>query len=142
MRNDVHRGKVTRRFFFTQPAEGSFELGTGELRVGDDPVRLFERRGVLGADDRPVEGDVGDDLQSVPMRAEEAQVVLEEPEVVQDENDVGVDVVDEPPGLERREDVAAFRVGRVDRQAAIANDLARVADPEIVNLVPVRQPAA
>ena len=82
-------GKLARRVFFTQPVEGAFELGAGEVRVGDDAVRPLERRGVLFANDRPVEGNVSDDLQSIPVWAEESQIVLEQPEVVQDQDDAG-----------------------------------------------------
>lgn len=47
------------------------------------------------------------------------------------------DLLDQPDGLESREDVTALQVGGIDGQAAVADDLARVADAEEVNFVPV-----
>ena len=141
VRNDVDRREVAIGLLLTQSAEGSFELRAGEVGVGDDSVRLRERRSVLFVRDPAVQRNAGDDLQAVPIRAEEAQVVVEHPDVVHDEDQRRSNLLDQPLGLEGREDVAALRIGGIDGQAAVADDLAGVADAEEVDLVPVRQPS-
>src|SRR5436189_7353 len=66
--------------------------------------------------------------------------MLEVPDVVEDKNKVGVDLFDQFLRLERRKGVAALQIGRMKRQAAIADRLAGIADTEIVNLMATAEP--
>src|SRR5215207_6274416 len=140
MRDDGHCREIALALFLAQPAKGPFELRSGELRVDDDAVGLFERRRVLFVSYLAVQWDVADDLQPVSVWTEDTKVILEHPDIVQDKDQVGVNLLDQALGLEGREDIPAFRIGRMDRQTAIAHRLAGVADAEKVNLMAIGEP--
>src|SRR4029077_2210120 len=140
VRNDVDGGKFASAPFRTQPVEGAFELAAGKLGVDHDPIGLFEGRSLIFFRDPAVQRDVADDLQAVPIWSENPQIMVEAPDVVQDEDKVGVDLSNQSLRLERREDVAAFRIGGIDRQAAITNYLAGIADAKIMDLMAIREP--
>ena len=140
VRDDIDSGKFAAAAFLAQPVEGAFKLLLGKLRVDHDPVGALEGRCILFVDDLAVERDVTDDFEPVPIGSENIQIMGKAPDVVQDEHQRGIDLLDHSLGLERREDVAAFRIGRINRQTAIADRFAGIADAEIVNLMTVREP--
>ena len=139
VRNDIDGGQPTVGPVRAQPAERAFKLRSGKRRVDDDPVGLFERGGVALMDDVAVERNVAGDFQPIAIRPKHPQIMLEAPDVVQDENQRGIDLFDQPCGLIRRKDITASRIGRIDGQAAIPDDLAGIADAEIVNFVAIRE---
>src|SRR6185295_3449114 len=111
VRDDVDGGKFAASVR-AQPSKSALELAAGELREDHEAVGAFERRRILLVRDPAVERDAADDLQPVPIRSENVQVMLEAPDVLRNENNGGVDLFDHPLRLERRKDVAAFRIGR------------------------------
>src|SRR5437660_1622085 len=124
----------------TEPGERAFELFAGKLRIDDDTICAFERPRVVLVGNFSVERDVADDLQPLSVRTESPQVMAEVPDVVQDKNEFGIDLLNQAFGLKRRMNVAAVQIGRINCQTAIADRFPRIADAEIVNLMGVREP--
>src|SRR5882757_736563 len=140
VRDDIDGGKFASAPFLTQPVKSAFELLAGKLRVDHDPVGLFERRGLLFFGDPAVQRDVTGDLQPVTIWSENVQIMRKAPDVVQNENQRGIDLFDQSLRLVGREHVTALRIGRMNRQAAIADGFAGIADAQIMNLMTIREP--
>ena len=85
-------------------------------------------------DDGAVKRDVADELRLVADRLEDPPVVVEEPDVVQDEDHVGRVALDHGQRLECAEHIAAVRIGRVHPHPAIVNQRAGIADAEVVDV--------
>ena len=140
MRDDIDGGKFAPAPFLTQPGKSAFNLFPGKLRVDDDPVGVFERRRILFFRDLAVHRDATDDLQPIPIRPKNSQIMAEVPDVLENENNRGIDLFNQSLRLESRENIAAFQIGRMNCQTAIADRFAGVADAQIVNLVTIREP--
>src|SRR3954468_9244495 len=136
VRDDLDGGKFAAAFL-AQPAESGFKLVSGKLRVGDDAVGVLERGRILFVADLAVQRDVTDDLQAVPTGPENEEILAEGPDVMVNENQRGIDLFNQSFRLESRKNVAAFRIGRIDREAAIVDGFAGVADGEIVDLMAI-----
>src|SRR3954453_23117164 len=139
VRDDLDGGKFAAAFL-AQPAESAFKLGSGKLRVGDDAVGVSGRGRILFVGDLAVQRDVTDDLQAVPTGPENAEILAEGPDVLVNENQRGIDLCNKSFRLESRKHVAAFGIGRIDRETAIVDGFAGVADGEIVDLMTIREP--
>src|SRR5262249_30651064 len=123
-----------------QSAESAFKLFAGKLRIDDHPIRVFERRRIRLVRDLAVQWDATDDLQPIPIRPQYPQIIVEAPDIVKNEDKRGTDLFNQLLRLKGREAVPAFRIGRMNRQTAIADRSAGIADAQIVNLMPVREP--
>ena len=140
MRDDVDSGKGALAPLRAQAVEGVFKLPAGKIGVDDHPIGLLERGCIVLVADPAVERDVAGDLQTIAKRAERAQIMVEVPDILQNEDERRVDLLDHAAGLKGGKDIAAMRIGRVNGQAAIADRLAGIADAEIVDFVTVGEP--
>ena len=95
------------------------KLPAGKIRVDDDPVGMFERGRIVLVADIAIERNVTGDLQAIPTGSEDPQVMVEVPDVVENEDQPGFDFVDQSPGLKGREHIAAVQIGRINGQPTI-----------------------
>src|SRR5262245_26763481 len=135
VRNDIDQWKLTAAPFLAQPAEGALNFFPGKLGADDDPVGVFERCRIALVHDLAIQRDAADALQPIPIRSKNSQIMAEAPDVLENENQRGVDLVNQSLRLEGGENIAAFQIGRMDRQTAVTDRFTGVADTQIVNLV-------
>ena len=115
--------------------EGLADLLAPELGVGDEAIDGRDRlqQGVVGQG--AVDRDVRHGAGAVAERFEGVRVAPEHPEVVEQQDERGVERADHLGALVGAEDVAALEVARMKGDPRLDQAGAFVADPDVVDVV-------
>ena len=108
-----------------------------ERRIRHEPIDRVEGRHHRRVDQAAIERTVGHDARAKLFTngPERVHVVLQHPEVVQQQHGLGAPLAHEVPSLICAKDVSTAQVARVDGKSVYMDGLAFIAHPDVVDVV-------
>src|ERR1022692_1396342 len=91
---DAVRDHIYGRETWPDPLERMLELCSGKLGINNYAIRVLQRPSRVFVCDFAVERDVSDDLQTIAVGSQNSKIVLEHPDIVENEYQLRLNLLD------------------------------------------------